>query len=139
MTGWLVLSIAAAAMIVGSIRLRRRYTTATVRGTSMVPTFGDGTRVLAARRAEYRVGDVVVFRTPPAFPGDPAGRIKRIAAAAGDPVPGWLGRPEPGTVPAGCVVVAGDNPHSQDSRQLGFIQLSSVAGRVIRVLPHRRR
>ncbi|MGH3875824.1 MAG: S26 family signal peptidase [Actinophytocola sp.] len=31
-------------------------------------------------------------------------------------------------VPPGCLVVAGDNPHSQDSRHLGFVSPTAVLG-----------
>src|SRR5690349_13699920 len=112
MTGRLALFAVAAGPNIVAVLQRRRYSAATVRGSSMRPTFENGTRVLAARAAAYRVGDIVVFRTPPAFRGDPAFRVKRVAATAHDPVPPWLGRPASDTVPAGCVVVAGDNPHS---------------------------
>jgi hypothetical protein len=37
-------------------------------------------------------------------------------------------------VPAGHVVVDGDNPDSQDSRQLGYVPVRAIAGRVH---PHR--
>jgi signal peptidase I len=50
-----------------------------------------------------------------------------VAAVAGDAVPAWahasLGL---GAVPTDHVVVAGDNPHSQDSRRLGFIPTSAI-------------
>ncbi|MFG1647678.1 S26 family signal peptidase [Amycolatopsis sp. NPDC049252] len=111
------------------VLLRRRYVVARVRGFSMSPTFRDGERVVATRRRHYRVGDVIVFR-PRSAATDVAWRIKRIAAVAGDPVPAWLETDHP-VVPAGRVVVVGDNPgHSQDSRQLGYIEISGVAGAV---------
>lgn len=84
---------------------------------------------------------MVVFRPPPglSFPGGPPWRIKRVAAVAGDPTPEALRR-YPGSrvpaavVPAGHVVVVGDNPNSQDSRQLGYVPVRAIAGRVH---PHR--
>jgi signal peptidase I len=115
------------AVLVVAVLCRRRYTTAVVRGTSMAPTFGDGTRLLVVRGG-FRTGDVVVFRVAPAFRGDPAYRVKRVAATAGEPTPDWLDVPEP-TVPPGTLVVSGDNPHSQDSRHLGFVPAASVVGR----------
>ncbi|MDS0136166.1 MULTISPECIES: S26 family signal peptidase [unclassified Amycolatopsis] len=119
-------------LVVLLVVLRRRYVVARVWGHSMSPTFHDGERVVATRRREYRVGDVIVFR-PRAAATDVAWRIKRIAAVAGDPVPAWL-KAGDAIVPAGRVVVAGDNTgHSEDSRQLGYIDLESVAGAV----PHR--
>ncbi|MEU4519340.1 S26 family signal peptidase [Amycolatopsis sp. NPDC024027] len=112
--------------------LRRRYVVARVWGHSMSPTFHDGERVVATRRPHYRVGDVIVFR-PGSATTDVAWRIKRIAAVAGDPVPAWL-ETDHLVVPAGRVVVVGDNTgHSADSRQLGYIDLTTVAGAV----PHR--
>ncbi|MFL6141318.1 MAG: S26 family signal peptidase [Labedaea sp.] len=113
----------------------RRYTVARVCGQSMSPTYVDGERVLALRRRHYRNGDVIVFR--PAgqlvMRGDPAWRIKRVTAVAGDPVPEWLSGKET-TVPRGHVVVVGDNARSQDSRQLGYVGTAHVAGVVVRRL-----
>ncbi|WP_328453057.1 S26 family signal peptidase [Amycolatopsis sp. NBC_00438] len=121
--------VVAVVVVVLVVLLRRRYVVARVRGHSMSPTFHDGERVVATRRRHYRVGDVIVFR-PRHAAGDVAWRIKRIAAVAGDPVPDWLETDHP-VVPAGRVVVVGDNTgHSQDSRQLGYIEISGVAGAV---------
>lgn len=125
-------AVVVAVVLVVLVVLRRRYVVARVWGHSMSPTFHDGERVVATRRRHYRVGDVIVFR-PRSAATDVAWRIKRIAAVAGDPVPAWLAADHP-VVPAGRVVVAGDNTgHSEDSRQLGYIDLASVAGAV----PHR--
>jgi signal peptidase I len=151
MTGLAVVVLVLPAVL---IVLRRRYVVARVWGYSMSPTFRDGERVIATRRRHYRVGDIIVFRPPSraSFSGvrvaeppargeapdvtatlDVAWRIKRIAAVAGDPVPAWLPA-DHAIVPAGHVVVVGDNAgHSEDSRQLGYIDLASVAG----VVPHR--
>jgi len=125
-------AVVVAVVLVVLVVLRRRYVVARVWGHSMSPTFHDGERVVATRRRHYRVGDVIVFR-PRAAATDVAWRIKRIAAVAGDPVPAWLETDHP-VVPAGRVVVAGDNTgHSEDSRQLGYIDIAGVAGAV----PHR--
>ncbi|MBE8521126.1 S26 family signal peptidase [Amycolatopsis sp. H6(2020)] len=122
----------AVTVLVLLVVLRRRYVVARVWGHSMSPTFHDGERVVATRRRHYHVGDVIVFR-PRSAASDVAWRIKRIAAVAGDPVPAWLAADHP-VVPPGRVVVAGDNTgHSEDSRQLGYIELARVAGAV----PHR--
>jgi signal peptidase I len=126
------LAVAAVVVLILLVLLRRRYVVARVWGHSMSPTFHDGERVVATRRRQYRVGDVIVFR-PRSTASDVAWRIKRIAAVAGDPVPAWLEADHP-VVPAGRVVVVGDNTgHSEDSRQLGYIDLAAVAGAV----PHR--
>ncbi|MEU0797072.1 S26 family signal peptidase [Amycolatopsis sp. NPDC005961] len=126
------LAAVVAVLVLLVVLLRRRYVVARVRGHSMSPTFRDGERVVATRRRHYRVGDVIVFRARTGAK-DVAWRIKRIAAVAGDPVPAWLAADHP-VVPAGRVVVTGDNTgHSQDSRQLGYVDLAGVAGAV----PHR--
>jgi len=132
---------AAALAAVAVAAVRWAATAAVVRGSSMTPTFADGERVLAVRHRRYRRGDVVVFRTPagPSFPGDPPWRIKRVAAVAGEPTP-EAQRRHPGSrvpaavVPAGHVVVTGDDQNSQDSRQLGYVPVRAIAGRVH---PHR--
>jgi signal peptidase I len=113
---------------------RRMLTAVTVRGTSMAPTLADGQRVLALRRGRYVRGDVVVFGVagPPVVAGDPVWRVKRVAAVGLDSVPAWMGQGRAGTVPAGTVVVSGDNARSQDSRQLGFVPVAAIAGRVLR-------
>ncbi|GLY53082.1 S26 family signal peptidase [Lentzea sp. NBRC 102530] len=96
----------------------------TVRGNSMAPTLHDGQRLLARklfRRPRRR--EVIVFRVPdPELPH----RVKRVAAVAGDPVPDWLPLPGVEQVPDGFVVVVGDNPRSQDSRQLGLVDCKDV-------------
>jgi signal peptidase I len=107
----------------------------------MSPTFQDGERLLVRRYrgAPIDTGDIVVFAPPAGTDprtGDPRWRIKRVAATAGEAVPAWLSA-EPGAaarVPAGHLVVVGDNATSQDSRHLGFIPVSSVVA-VIRRRP----
>jgi signal peptidase I len=122
-------------LTVAGLGLVRRYcTVVTVRGHSMNPTLVNGQRVIVIRRPLYRVGDVVVFRTPGAAgtPGDPDHRIKRVIAVGGAPRPDvFTDSTLPATVPAGHLAVAGDNVgRSQDSRHLGYIALSDVIGRV---------
>jgi signal peptidase I len=113
---------------------RRGRVCAIVRGNSMAPTFHNGERVLARRyrSGSIDVGDVVIFlpsggHSSP-MSADPAWRIKRVAAIAGEQVPTWLAhsRGANARVPAGHLVVVGDNQRSQDSRQLGFVPLSAV-------------
>src|SRR6185437_14520574 len=73
--------LAAAGLAGTGLLLARRYcTVVTVRGHSMNPTLLDGQRVLAIRRPRYRVGDVVVFRTPD-LPGAPPAAGTRGDAA----------------------------------------------------------
>jgi signal peptidase I len=122
------------AVLALGLLVRSRWTVATVRGGSMAPTLADGQRLLVRRvpRAPRR-GEVVVFATRPvaglARPGDdPPYRVKRVCAVAGDPAPDWVaGRHDP-LVPPGFLVVSGDNPRSQDSRQLGLIDRRAVLG-----------
>ncbi|HXV92379.1 MAG TPA: S26 family signal peptidase [Pseudonocardia sp.] len=131
-----VLTVAAA----GVLALRRTWTVVTVVGGSMLPTFRDGDVVLVRRRRPDRVGvgDVVVFTPPPrqgAVPGD--GReprrwmVKRVAAVPGDPVPEDV--PRTGPVPAGSLVVLGDNG-GYDSRAFGWLPSANLLGVVVRPL-----
>jgi signal peptidase I len=101
----------------------------------MAPTLRDGQRLLVRRlRRDPQRGEVIVFEVPGALrdPADPPCRIKRVAAVAGDPMPRWLTAALPGLakVPAGCVAVVGDNPRSQDSRQLGLVSRRDIIGTV---------
>ncbi len=125
--------------------LRRRWIVVTVQGDSMAPTLHHGQQILARRagaRAPVRRGDVVVFRLSPMQVHEQVSerlvhRVKRVAAVAGDPVPSWMGCPDGGQsdrVPPGCVVVAGDNARSQDSRHLGYIDGRAIMA-VLPALP----
>ncbi|HUQ58485.1 S26 family signal peptidase [Lentzea sp.] len=102
----------------------------TVRGNSMSPTLRDGQELLARRLFRRpRRHEVIVFRVQdPELPH----RVKRVAAVAGDPIPEWLApaMPDVRRVPDGFVAVVGDNPRSQDSRQLGLIHCGDVVGTV---------
>jgi signal peptidase I len=132
-------ALAAVALVAGlAVRLaRRRWVVVTVTGSSMAPTLRDGQRLLARRVRDPLVarGAVVVFRLPPHLvPSDDPDRltlrIKRAAAVADDPLPPAY-RAEPWAagathVPRGKLVVAGDNPHSQGSRELGFVDEADV-------------
>lgn len=131
------LPITVVGLIAAGLLLARRYcTVATVRGHSMNPTLADGQRVLAIRRQRYRVDDVIVFRVADSTgrPGDPSHRIKRVLAIGGTPRPAVLDDSTlVATVPVGYLAVVGDNVgHTQDSRQLGYIPLSDVVGRLLR-------
>ncbi|MFI7672209.1 signal peptidase I [Actinophytocola sp. NPDC049390] len=113
--------------------LGRWLTWVTVRGHSMSPTLHDRQRLLVRKlRRPPRRGDVVVFAVPDtgSDAGDPPYRVKRVAAVGGDPVPDWLAGTMPGVarVPAGHVVVAGDNRRSQDSRHLGLVAVDDIVG-----------
>jgi signal peptidase I len=117
--------------------LQRRWIVVTVQGDSMAPTLQHGQQIVARRAgasAPVRRGDVVVFRLSPMQVQEQVSerlvhRVKRVAAVAGDPVPTWMGRPDGGQsqrVPPGCIVVAGDNARSQDSRHLGYVDGSAI-------------
>lgn len=113
--------------------LGKWWTWVTVRGHSMSPTLHDHQRLLVRRRRRPpRRGEVVVFAVPDALSDveDPPYRIKRVAAVGGDPVPEWLAgtMPDVARVPAGRVVVVGDNRSSQDSRQLGLVSVGDILG-----------
>jgi len=137
-----VVALAAVALVARlAVRLaRRRWVVVTVTGSSMAPTLRDGQRLLARRVRAARGplvarGAVVVFRLPPHLvasddPDQLTLRIKRAAAVADDPLPPAY-RAEPWAagsthVPRGMLVVAGDNPLSQGSRELGFVDEADV-------------
>ncbi|MET7822468.1 S26 family signal peptidase [Micromonospora zamorensis] len=143
-----VFAVATAALIWA----RRHLILVAVVGRSMEPTLRSGDRVLARRvpLARVRPGDVVVVVAPaemtagrPTRP-DPAGPpgllIKRAYAVPGDPVPvdrvPLLRRGGEQVVPAGRLVVLGDNPsQSYDSRECGYIPEPDVLGVVVRPRP----
>jgi signal peptidase I len=118
------------------VLVRRRLLIVTVHGTSMEPTYHSGDRVLARRAglAAVRVGDVVIVGQEPGG----VRLIKRAAAIPGDPVPrerfAALAQVAESTVPAGKLVVLGDNPHSADSRLHGYYDGDLLTGVVVRKL-----
>jgi signal peptidase I len=125
---------------------RRRFVVVTVEGTSMAPTLAHGDRVLVRRRpaGDVRRGDVVVLEPPADPPGGyapgPAGpdgrrwNIKRAVALPGDPLPAGVTVVGVAQVPAGTLVVFGDNPDSVDSRQRGFFDAGQLLGVAVRRL-----
>ncbi|WP_405087351.1 S26 family signal peptidase [Microbispora sp. NBC_01389] len=171
-----------AAGVVAGLFVRRRFVVVRVSGTSMVPTYRPGDRVLVRRGggAALRRGQVVIFRhgsrdgtgsglpdgssSPDGVsspdgtnPGSSGGArspyggaaevarlggtswlIKRIAAVPGDRVPDQVMagvRAAPGDlVPAGRLVVLGDDPASMDSRRWGYLRTDEVLGVVVRGL-----
>lgn len=144
---------AVTAVVTMVLALRRRRLVVVVDGESMAPTYRRGERVLVGPvpRRGFVVGDVVLierpdgrsrWRTPPprSFHAARPWMVKRIAAVGGDPVPpaGTSDKCEPGaTVPAGMLVVLGDNrADSRDSRSIGFVPVVRVTGVVRRRLPH---
>ncbi|WP_084259382.1 S26 family signal peptidase [Microtetraspora malaysiensis] len=121
-----------AAIALGLVWVRRRMLVAQVVGTSMMPTYFDGDRLLAVRCGAVRVRQVVVVRNPHVPRSSLL--VKRVAAVAGGLVPpGVAGN----VVPPGHLAVLGDNPdQSMDSRQLGFIPVHHVVARVLLRISH---
>ncbi|WP_228386544.1 S26 family signal peptidase [Streptomyces katsurahamanus] len=128
--------------------VRRGYVAVTVVGESMSPALLPGHRVLIRRGCRgLRPGRIAVIAAPdpdpargwrgrgpaPRDPGAAAWNIKRVAAVAGDPMPPRVaGGGE--RVPPGHVVVIGDRPLSQDSKQYGPCPVDQVLGVVVRRL-----
>ncbi|TWD82534.1 signal peptidase I [Kribbella amoyensis] len=126
-------------VLVALILVRRRYVAVTVAGRSMEPAHRDGDVVLVRRTGpqNIRPGQVIVVAYPDsetAVPGDPPWLMKRVSAVPGDRVAPGLPALEAGAlVPAGCLVLLGDNPNaSHDSRHRGYYRSDSVLGVVVR-------
>jgi signal peptidase I len=133
MTAGRWLAVLAFALGATTLLLRTGYVAVRVDGVSMEPTLRPGDRVLVRRMRPHRLrrGQVVVFAHPG---GDTPYLVKRAVALPGDPVP-----PLPGLagsrVPAGSLVVLGDNPHASfDSRQAGYFAADTLLGVVVRRL-----
>ncbi|MEO7734529.1 MAG: S26 family signal peptidase [Kofleriaceae bacterium] len=124
---WLTLAAALTAASAAVIAVaRRRYLLVTVVGHSMAPTLHNGQRLLARRTQRVRRADIIAFLPPPSHRHDASlvYRVKRVIAIAGDPTPVWLGA-DP-RVPAGKLVVLGDNPDSEDSRHYGYVDQAAI-------------
>jgi len=99
-------------------------------GTSMVPVVLPGDRVFADKTAYNRMapkkGDIILF----VYSDDRSKiLIRRIEEMPGNEVVLTNGKKE--RVPHGMIYVLGDNQeHSIDSRELGFIPLKDVIGKV---------
>jgi signal peptidase I len=128
-----------------AVALRRRYLVAVVRGSSMEPTLRTGDRLLVRRRtvSGIRGGDVVVFRDVFKVSSRNGWAVKRVIAVPGEPVPrdrvSALARATEAVVPAGRLVVLGDNPTASfDSRQFGYLPAEAVVGAAVRPSAERR-
>lgn len=137
---WALTAAAAAACLAA---VRRRFLVVRVAGTSMVPAYLPGDRVLVRRTAgtALRRGQVVVFHHGPPPRRRLAGglwQIKRVAAVPGDPVPDQVspavGAKPGAVVPDGRLVVLGDGTDSRDSRHWGYLPMDRVLGVVVREL-----
>ncbi|MBT2500069.1 S24/S26 family peptidase [Agromyces sp. ISL-38] len=124
---------------------RRSYLLVTVRGMSMAPTLHDGDRILVRRRYRKPLepGDIVLVRLPKDYrysqqlaDGVSPDRllVKRVAATGGQNLPHNI--PIAGSdgnrVPDGTLVLLGDNPRSEDSREWGCVPAQHVGGIVVR-------
>ncbi len=154
------LPIAVALVIVLAVAVTLLYVVHNVLkvdGASMEPTLLQSDRVLVTRGYDRpEVGDIVSF-TSVDRNGTTVRLIKRVVALAGDRVEivgdsayvngessvaapdAYIGsasyRLGPMTVPDGSVYVLGDNrPVSLDSRNIGFVPLSSIEGEVVAVI-----
>jgi signal peptidase I len=130
--------------------LRRRIAIVAIVGPSMEPALAEGDRVLVRRAGidDVRTGQVVVlekpdmdgsWRTePPRWLADRREwLIKRVAALPGEQLPEGVlpGSTRPGVpvVPAGSLVVLGDNAASSfDSRRMGLIPAERLLGVMLR-------
>jgi signal peptidase I len=121
-------AVCAAAVLMAA---RRMLVVVTVTGTSMEPVYRQGDRVLVLRlrTRPLRPGAVVVFACP--RNSIPGWLIKRVVAVGGDDTPDLIPQSlrEP-VVPAGHVVVSGENP-SFDSRHFGYLPVSLIRGVVL--------
>lgn len=126
--------------------VRRRYLVVTVRGASMRPAYDDADRVLVRRAtrgvravtgAGPRPGEIVVLRPPLAeLAAISPLLVKRVAAVPGDEVPPDFRQAVPlAVVPAGRLLVRGDNDASADSRSFGLVDSGLVVGTVVRSRP----
>ncbi len=105
---------------------------AIVTGPSMYPTLRDNDRVLVRRIRGHalRRGDIVLVGTPTRT--GTGWIVKRVAALPGDPAPVNLAGPR---VPAGMLVLLGDNPQaSADSRDFGYVPAERLFGIMVRKL-----
>ncbi|NUW46445.1 S26 family signal peptidase [Nonomuraea rhodomycinica] len=132
----------AAALVAGAAAAARLLlSTVTVRGGSMTPALLHGDVLLVLRhRRRARAGRIVVVQRPDPRtgwdgPADLSGAagwyVKRVVAAAGDPVPSWVPGDRPDRVPPGMLVLRGENPYSEDSKQWGLCPADRMYGVVL--------
>lgn len=137
--GWAVPS----ALVAGAAALAARslLSTVTVRGGSMTPALHHGDMLLVLRhRRRARPGRIVVvqrpdrragWRGPADLSGGAGWCVKRVRAAAGDPVPPWVAGDLTGDVPPGMLALRGDHPRSEDSKQWGLCPTDRMYGVVL--------
>jgi signal peptidase I len=138
----IIVAVAAAVLLV----IRRRYIVISVDGISMRPALEPGERVLIRRTSGANIsrGQIVVVRRPDPVTGwrgavgDGGWYVKRAVAVAGDPVPPGVAAACPmdlgGVVPEGHLLIIGDNPRSDDSKQWGHCPAELLLGVYVRTL-----
>jgi signal peptidase I len=109
-----------ATLSTATVLARTAFLLVTVRGNSMSPTLHDGERVLVRRSRRIRTGQVVIFATVRHQRSDPPWLVKRVTGVEGEQF-----------------TVAGDNPRSLGSAQLGVIPRADLLGIVIRPVTRR--
>ena len=118
----LLLAAAFVAVVLAGFAWHRAFFLVRVAGPSMEPTLRAGDRLLVRRAGLVRRGCVCVVAED-----DETLTVKRVAAVAGDPALGSV--PGAGVVPAGCLVLLGDNrAHSYDSRSVGYYRTDRLLG-----------
>lgn len=131
----LFLLINAAFLVIPHLIRQNWVQTFYIPSSSMTPTLMAGDVLTADMRIgcqscsmEIESGDLVIFKSPE-IPG--VVWVKRIAALAGDPVPG-----DDGTiVPDGKMFVLSDNiDNGRDSRHIGMVDVSAVVGKVRQII-----
>ncbi|MEV4256464.1 S26 family signal peptidase [Spirillospora sp. NPDC049652] len=133
-----VVAVVAAVIAALALAARLLLTAVTVRGGSMTPSLNPGDVLLVLRhRRRTRPGRIVVVQRPDPVTGwaaPPAGKgwyVKRVMAVPGDVVPSWVAGEQPERVPPGMLVVRGDHPLSEDSKQWGLCPAEQMYGVVL--------
>ncbi len=127
----LVLTALFGATVLAGLALHRGFFLLRVTGPSMEPALRAGDRLLVWRvKADrLRPGRVCVVAED-----DSTLTVKRAAAVPGDPVPDFLPVTGERVVPAGRLVLLGDNrARSYDSRSFGYYRADRVLGVVVLV------
>jgi len=122
----LVLTALFGATVLAGFTLHRGFFLVRVTGPSMEPALRAGDRLLVWRvKADrLRPGRVCVVAED-----DSTLTVKRAAAVPGDPVPDFLGTTGERLVPAGRLVLLGDNrERSHDSRSVGYYRTDRLRG-----------